>query len=137
VVACEIDADEADSFCAHVECQASSDIWRVTGVRKALGIAYIHAAAPPKAKAHEVGVVDSEIQLTEDCGCLAVFDILKTISAELAARIENNKIVRLKQAAHIIDANRDKVLGTFDLAKRDATAAYQDGVVAMKIAKVT
>jgi hypothetical protein len=55
----------------------------------------------------------------------------------LAARIENNKIVRLKQAAHIIDANRDKVLGTFDLAKRDATAAYQDGVVAMKIAKVT
>ena len=56
-------------------------------------------------------MLNPEIQLREDSRCTALLYKSKPVSLELLTRIENDKVVGLKEPSNIVDANRDLALG--------------------------
>jgi len=63
----EIHTDQANALGTHESCQAEGYIRRVPGVGQGLGVGQICSASLPQSKAYDVGVVDTEVQMGEEC----------------------------------------------------------------------
>src|SRR6266481_4703695 len=125
----EVHAQQSDSPSAHLDCQTDSHIWRVACVGERFRVREVRAAVLSQTKLDDLPKAEPKLELSENEFRLGSLDVSESVALELAARIDDDQIVRLKPPANVIYANGQEPLGMLQFIERLSTTAHQHGLV--------
>ena len=110
VIVGEVDPDQADALGAHAGGQADRDVGRVLRVVQRIADGRSGAGIVTELERDDWRANVAEVELREQRLSLRVFDVAKAIALELAARVDNDEVGWVEQAADVVDADSDVAL---------------------------
>src|SRR4051812_17015718 len=118
VVVGKVDADQADAPRAHPGREADGDVGRVLRVVQNLPAAVVGTSVPAELEAHHRRTPPPEIELGEKRLRVRLLDVAEAVGAELGARVDDDQISWVEEAADVVDSDRNEALRVGELAQR-------------------